>query len=182
MATEPSNLIAMGYVANSFGVQGWVKIKVDTEHPDSLEDYKQIYLKLKNGTVVSKKIEESFARENLFHAKLNGISDRDAALALKGSTVLVPRDEFPELEQDEFYWIDLIGLNVTNLEGEALGVVKDLLQTGASDLLVVQAPAAATENTDQAAVGPRLIPFIAKFIIAVDVANKQITVDWGLDY
>ena len=60
MATEPSNLIAMGYVANSFGVQGWVKIKVDTEHPDSLEDYKQIYLKLKNGTVVSKKIEESF--------------------------------------------------------------------------------------------------------------------------
>ena len=177
MLPKPSDLIAMGYIANSFGLQGWVKIKVDTEYTDSLDSYAQIYLQLKDGKLVSKKIEDSFARENIFHAKLDGINDRDAALALRGSTVMVPRNEFPELDQDEFYWVDLIGLNVVNLQGEELGLVKDLMQTGASDLLVVQAVKDQPATAEQ-----RLIPFIAQFIIDVDMAKKQIKVDWGLDY
>ena len=177
MVAKPSNLIGMGYVANSFGLQGWVKIKVDTECSDSLDSYKQIYLQLKDGTILSKKVEDSFARESIFHAKLNAINDRDAALALRGATVLVPRDEFPVLDSDEFYWVDLIGLKVVNLQGEELGMVKDLMQTGASDVLVVQAAKDQAVSAEQ-----RLIPFISQFIIAVDMAKKQISVDWGLDY
>jgi len=164
-------LIEMGYVAAPFGVQGWVKIKVATEHTDSLDDYSHIYLKLKNGDVVNKKIENSFVRDNLFHAKFEGINDRDAAFDLRGSVVAVSRDEFPESAENEFYWVDLIGLNVINLQGEPLGIVKNLMETGANDVLVVKVD----ENE-------RLIPFVAQYIIQVDIANKQITVDWGLDY
>ena len=104
----PNNLVDMGYVAGPFGIQGWVKIKVTTEYDDSLDDYKQIYLKLVNGDVVAKKIEKSFARDGVFHAKLSGVDDRDVAFSLKGALVAVDREHFPTLEENEFYWVDLI--------------------------------------------------------------------------
>lgn len=167
----PANLIDMGYIANAFGIQGWVKIKTATEYSDSLDEYTQVYLKLKDGTVLSKKIEKSFARDGVFHAKLAGIDDRDAAFALKGTIIAVDREEFPDLDDDEFYWVDLIGLNVINVQGESLGIVKDLMETGANDVLVVK-----LEQEE------RLIPFVAQYVVKVDMQNKQIIVDWGLDY
>ncbi len=168
---KPENLIPMGYIANAFGIQGWVKIKADTEYEDSLDDYESVSLKLRDGSWIRKKIEKSFVRDGIFHAKLEGINDRDAAFALKGATVAVAREEFPELDEDEFYWVDLIGLKVVNLEGESLGNVKNLMETGASDILVVN-----DGETE------RLIPFVERHVIKVDMTNKQITVDWGLDY
>lgn len=167
----PANLIDMGYIANAFGIQGWVKIKTATEYSDSLDEYAQVYLKLKDGTILSKKIEKSFARDGVFHAKFAGINDRDAAFALKGTIVAVDREEFPDLDEDEFYWVDLIGLNVINVQGESLGIVKDLMETGANDVLVVK-----LEQEE------RLIPFVAQYVVKVDMQNKQIIVDWGLDY
>lgn len=167
----PANLIDMGYVANAFGIQGWVKIKTATEYSDSLDEYTQVYLKLKDGTILSKKIEKSFARDGVFHAKLAGVDDRDAAFALKGTIVAVDREEFPDLDEDEFYWVDLIGLNVINVQGESLGIVKDLMETGANDVLVAK-----LEQEE------RLIPFVAQYVVKVDMQNKQIIVDWGLDY
>lgn len=169
--TIPANLIDMGYIANAFGIQGWVKIKVTTEYTDSLDDYENIYLRLPNKQVVKKEIENSFARDGVFHAKLLGVDNRDAAFALKGATVCVDRDDFPEPEDDEFYWVDLIGLSVINQQGENLGLVKDLMETGANDVLVVR-----DENVE------RLIPFVAQYIIDVNLEQKQIVVDWGLDY
>ena len=167
----PANLIDMGYIANAFGIQGWVKIKTATEYSDSLDEYARVYLKLKDGTILSKKIEKSFARDGVFHAKLAGVDDRDAAFALKGTIVAVDREEFPDLDEDEFYWVDLIGLNVINVQGESLGVVKDLMETGANDVLVAK-----LEQEE------RLIPFVAQYVVKVDMQNKQIIVDWGLDY
>lgn len=167
----PANLIDMGYIANAFGIQGWVKIKTATEYSDSLDEYTQVYLKLKDGTILSKKIEKSFARDGVFHAKLAGVDDRDAAFALKGTIVAVDREEFPDLDEDEFYWVDLIGLSVINVQGESLGIVKDLLETGANDVLVAK-----LEQEE------RLIPFVAQYVVKVDMQNKQIIVDWGLDY
>ena len=167
----PANLIDMGYIANAFGIQGWVKIKTATEYSDSLDGYTQVYLKLKDGTVLSKKIEKSFARDGVFHAKLAGVDNRDAAFALKGTIIAVDREEFPALDEDEFYWVDLIGLNVINVQGESLGIVKDLLETGANDVSVAK-----LEQEE------RLIPFVAQYVVKVDMQNKQIIVDWGLDY
>lgn len=169
--TMPSNLIEMGYIAAPFGINGWVKIKTTTEFTDSLDDYSVLYLRSPDGKVVEKEIEKSFVRDNLFHAKFTDTHDRDSAFALRGSVVCVDREEFPEAGEDEFYWVDLIGLNVSNCQNESLGVVKNLMETGANDVLVVR-----DGETE------RLIPFVAQYVINVNLADKQITVDWGLDY
>jgi 16S rRNA processing protein RimM len=167
----PNDLVEMGYIAAPFGIQGWVKIKVTTESVDSLDGYKVIYLKDQQGIISEQKIEKSFAKDNILNAKLANTSDRDAAFALRGSVVCVSRVDFPKPAEDEFYWIDLIGLNVINSQNESFGVVKNLMETGASDVLVV------SDGEVE-----RLIPFVAQFILDVSLEKQQITVDWGLDY
>jgi 16S rRNA processing protein RimM len=103
---------------------------------------------------------------------------RDAAEALKGAAVSIPRSEFPALPDNEFYWSDLIGLDVVNLQGEALGQVTDMMHNGAQSILrITPVPDAAVDKAPE-----RLIPFVDQFVKTVDQAGKKITVDWGLDY
>lgn len=108
-----------------------------------------------------------------------GVAGRDAAEALKGAVVQISRRHFPMLPDDEFYWLDLIGLEVENLQGERLGVVKDLMDNGAHPILRV----AALENQgSEKAQQEQLIPFVDQFVRTIDQQAKKITVDWGLDY
>jgi 16S rRNA processing protein RimM len=110
-----------------------------------------------------------------------GLQDRNDAEALKGARVYVSRSAFPTPEADEYYWVDLIGLDVVNKEGVALGKVVDLIDTGPQSVLrcVIEgggeglAPAESTE---------RLIPFVSAYIVSVSLADKRIVADWGLDY
>ncbi len=110
-------------------------------------------------------------------AQLMGIVDRNAAEALRGATVQIRRSHFPPLADGEFYWVDLIGLAVENLEGEALGTVADLMDNGAHPILRVSVPAADADKQKEL-----LIPFVEKFVWTVDLQERRITVDWGLDY
>jgi 16S rRNA processing protein RimM len=83
------------------------------------------------------------------------------------------------LADDEFYWVDLIGLSVENLQGEHLGLVRDLMDNGAHPILCVTAP----ENQSvEKSTREYLIPFVDHFIRTVDQKARKITVDWGLDY
>ena len=107
------------------------------------------------------------------------IADRDAAEALKGVRVFVSRASFPAPEADEFYWVDLIGLSVTNREGAPLGEVVGLIDTGPHCVLRVQPPAA-EERPPEA--GERLIPFVEAYVDSVDMPGRRILVDWGLDF
>ncbi len=166
----PDTVVPMGHIANAFGVQGWVKIKTSTETPDALGKYKEILL-LQNGIWSPYKLETFSAHDNIFNAKLANISDRDQAIALKGTVVGVWREQLPPPSQDEYYWVDLIGLNVVNLHQEALGSVKSLMETGGNSVLVVA-------NSDK----ERLIPFVKHYIVNVDFDNKEIIADWELDY
>jgi 16S rRNA processing protein RimM len=108
------------------------------------------------------------------------VSDRNAAEALKGASVFVSRSSFPTADSDEFYWVDLIGLNVENREGVLLGQVQDLIDTGPHCVLRVRRPdAAADAKPDEA---ERLIPFVSAYVDQVDLPGRRIVVDWGLDY
>jgi len=112
------------------------------------------------------------------------IADRDAAEAMKGVRIFVSRSTFPAPDADEFYWIDLIGLAVTNREGVALGDVIGLIDTGPHCVLRVK-PAttqAVGEAPAEPAADERLIPFVDAYIDGVDMPGRRITVDWGLDY
>jgi 16S rRNA processing protein RimM len=107
-------------------------------------------------------------------AHMAGFADRDQALAAKGTTVHVRRADFPKLPQDEFYWVDLIGLAVVNTEGEALGEVVGLIDNGAHSVMRIVPPAIVADE--------RLIPFVDAYVRGVDLEARRIVVDWGLDY
>lgn len=106
-----------------------------------------------------------------------GLGDRNDAEALKGARVFVSRSAFPTPEPDEYYWIDLIGLNVVNRQGEFLGQVADLMATGPHSVLRCVVPAAEGQDAVE-----RLIPFVSAYIDSVSLADKRIVADWGLDY
>jgi 16S rRNA processing protein RimM len=112
------------------------------------------------------------------------IPDRDAAEAMKGVRVFVSRATFPAPDDDEFYWIDLIGLSVSNREGVALCDVIGLIDTGPHCVLRVKPGAAdpAGDAPAEPAADERLIPFVEAYVDSVDIAGRRIVVDWGLDY
>ena len=122
------------------------------------------------------KIKEAKDHSDSVVATSLDIADRNAAEALRGARVFVPRSSFPTAAQDEYYWVDLIGLDVFNREGEAMGQVKELLSTGPQTVLVL------TYTDTQAKETERMIPFVAAFIDAVDLPGRRITVDWQADY
>lgn len=159
----------MGRVTGPFGVLGWVKIHPYTETSGSLTHYATWWLGRDepNG---ERAVTEAKVHGTDVLAKLEGVDDRDAAAALKGWLVAVPRAELPRPKKDEYYWTDLIGLSVVNTEGAEFGTVKELLETGANDVLVVQGER------------ERLIPFIRQVILDVDLKGRAIKVEWGADY
>ena len=176
----PDDLTQVGYVSGAFGVTGSIRVTPFSSDADALLSVKTWWLdkpSLQSVTVRTAKLHGGDVV-----AQLVGTLGRDASEALKGAAVFIPRSQFPQLPADEFYWSDLIGLDVINLQGEALGQVNDLMHNGAQSILrITPVPDAASDAVTGNA-PERLIPFVDRFVIHVDQASKKITVDWGLDY
>jgi 16S rRNA processing protein RimM len=164
-------MVIMGRVAGAQGIQGWIKVQPYTAEPDSLLDYRSWWLgDEKQGWRELDVLKSSLHGRGLI-AQLMGCHDRNTAEKYKGLLIAIPRSRLPEPAEDEYYWADLIGLEVRNLGDERLGVVDSLQDTGANQVLCV-----AGEK------GEILIPFIASAIKQVDLADKVIRVDWQADY
>lgn len=162
--------VAMGHIKGALGVKGWVKVGVSTEYADGLLAYPQWRL-TKNGQSRVVTIAEGKVSGDELQVQFEGVHDRDAATLLRGYVVEVDRADFAELEDDEYYWADLVGLTVYNQDKICLGTVNTLRETGAHDILVVDGE-----------YGRKLIPFVATYIYRVSLPEKQIEVDWGTDY
>lgn len=160
----------MGRIAAPYAVRGWVKIQTFTEYLDSLLDYPVWHLG-KGGKWRAYEVIEAKVHSNHLIAQLEGVNDRNAAEALQGYEIAVPRAELPPAEEDEYYWDDIIGLEVVNLAGESLGKVAGLLESGAHDILRVVAGEL-----------ERLIPFTDPIVREVDTETGRIVVDWGKDW
>lgn len=170
MISNAENWVPMGYIKGAVGIRGWVKVKADTEYSDSLLAYSQWQLR-KDREILKVTLEAGKLVSGELQVKFASVHDRDAAALLRGYTIEIARAEFDSTEEDEYYWADLVGMRVINREGETLGIVANLMETGAHDVLVVRGEA-----------GEKLIPFVEQFVDAVDEQQKIITVDWGLDY
>lgn len=176
----PDDLVQVGFVAGAYGIVGGVRVRPFSTEADAL-------LKVKSWWLDKPALREVGARNAKLHGgdvvvRLEGVADRDLAEALKGAGVFIPQSQFPALDgEDEFYWSELIGLEVQNLQGEHLGRVTDMMSNGPQSILRVTPVAAADANPEVEA-QERLIPFVDAYIIKVDKDAKQITVDWGLDY
>lgn len=167
----------VGYVSGAYGLNGWVRIKPYSAEADALLHVKTWWLDRPDFHDVEMMQAKTHSGDVV--ASLMGVADRNAAEALKGTAVQIRRSSFPPLANDEFYWVDLIGLAVENLQGQHLGVVADMMDNGAHPILRVQPPQVAESEQKPQEI---LIPFVGRFVTAVDQKEKKITVDWGLDY
>jgi len=159
----------MGRILAPFGVKGWVKVQPNTAATRNLLAY-QTWWVGREGDWREIAVAEARVQGRAVVARLESCDDRDAAAALRGKSVAVPRAALPRAQSGEYYWADLIGLAVVNGDAQAFGRITGVLQTGANDVLVV------------AGERERLIPFIAEVIREVDVAAGVVRVDWGADY
>jgi 16S rRNA processing protein RimM len=115
-------------------------------------------------------VEQTKLHSGALLAKLQGIDDRTQAEAVKGATVALPHSVLPALEPGRFYWADLVGLEVVNEAGIALGRVRALFSNGAHDVMELEGKPA------------RLLPWIPSVITHVDLAHGRIEVQWGADW
>lgn len=171
--TRPASqrMILLGKVHGAFGVRGELKLESFTEPKSTILHYQPWILRDARG--VEREIADARGRETIkgLVATFPDISDRDAAEALRGNEVWVPRSVLPPPKPGEYYWIDLEGLRVVNLDGADFGTVSHLFSTGANDVLVAHGER------------ERMIPFLEPdYIQSVDFDAGVITVDWDVDF
>lgn len=160
----------MGRVSGVYGVRGWLRVRSDCEPMEQLLEYSPWQMKTATGWR-SLALEGGKIHGRGLLVKLAGTDDREQARDLVGSDIAVDRSQLPALAADEYYWNDLIGLGVVTRDGEQLGRVSGLMQTGTNDVLVV--------SGDR----ERLIPFIREqVVLAVDAQARRIEVDWDPDF
>jgi len=168
--SPPDDLVIMGRVAAPYAVRGWVKVQPFTELLDNLLDY-PVWRLGKAGEWREYEVLEAKVHGQFLLVQLDGVNDRSASEALQGHDIAVVRSELPPAEEGEYYWDDLVGLEVVNLAGESLGKVAELLESGAHDIMKVVA------GEQQ-----RLIPFTAPIVREVETEAGRIVVDWGVDW
>jgi 16S rRNA processing protein RimM len=191
----PDDAVEIGRVAGAWGLKGWIKVQPFAADPQALFSSRRWFIKPPVEGAVKRPVAAAIANAanaaafptllKITEAKNHGdvvvalakeVVDRDHAEALRGARVFVARSSFPTPDADEFYWIDLIGLDVVNREGERLGTVAGLIDTGPHSVLRV-APTPGAAETEE-----RLIPFVGAYVDDVSLADRRITVDWGLDF
>jgi 16S rRNA processing protein RimM len=165
----------MGRVLAPYGVKGWLKIRTFSEAVDGLLSHSRWLLsRSEEGPWRDGRLLEGRAHGSVLVARIEGVDDRTRAEACAGLYVAIPRTELPAAGAGEFYWADLIGLEVTNEQGVALGTVSELISTGVHAVLKVQFGVRGE--------GERLIPFVDAYVRDVDLSARRIRVDWQPDY
>jgi 16S rRNA processing protein RimM len=177
----PSDAIEVGKVADAWGVQGFIKVFPYSNDPQALLASRRWYVAPADTPPKSFtaqgliRLKEVKRHGSFIVAKIHGVDDRDIAASYKGARLFLPRTSFPTPNADEYYWVDLVGLSVVNLQDEVLGQVTDLMANGPQSVLVIQ------DHTGTPPV-ERLIPFVAVFVLDVNLTDKVIRVDWQADY
>lgn len=176
MEFKQQELITMGRIGRLYGIKGWVKLISYTNPQDNILDFRHLLARIGN----------QWQPIEMDHCKIHGkgliahfvgFDDPDDVKNLTGVELAVRVDELPELGAEDFYWHELIGMRVVTESGQYLGMVSKLLETGANDVLVVQAVEGSVDGRE------RLIPYLFERVIKrVSREERCITVDWDADY
>ncbi len=206
MSKQFEKLQVLGKVTGFYGVKGWVKLYSYTDPRESIVQYSALKIKLKrqdkkqhnkstppliiahDGNLSGRnreqwqdiKLDSGKAHGKGVVAHFSGYDTREAAAILIGAEVAVYRSDFKATVKDEYYWADLVGLDVVNLEGIALGRVSRLMETAANDVLVIKS---AQHESDANSIDEILIPFaMPHYVKRVDLQAGIIEVDWPSDW
>lgn len=169
MAASERRRVVLGSIGGPYGTRGWVKIQSATEPPGNILRYSPWQVG-RDGRWSRVGVAEGRLQGRGVIARLDGCHDRGDASGYGGCEIAVERSQLPEVEEDEYYWADLVGLRVVTTEGVDLGEVGRMMETGANDVMVIQGDV------------ERLIPFLLGTVVrSVEVAEGTIVVDWHPD-
>jgi len=158
--------VVLGYISGLYGVKGWVKIFSYTQPKENILSYSPWHLKQQNV-----EIEDGRIHGKGIIAKLIGFDDRESAAKLLNQNIAVARKCLADLQSDEYYWVDLIGLHVINQDGSHLGRVDQLFATGANDVVVVK------DGQKE-----HLLPFLKWVVLEIDLDARIMRVDWDTEF
>jgi len=162
--------IKIGKVSGVFGVKGWIKVFSFTDDRENILGFSPWLLRKGEDSRLIKVI-DGLLQGKAVIARLDGINDRDQAAGLMGWDIFISPEQLPKAAEGEYYWSELIGLNVETIEGVSLGVVDSLLETGANDVVIVRGER------------ERGIPFLqGQTIINIDLENGKMIVDWDPEF
>ena len=167
--SRPDGLVLFGRISGLFGVQGWVKVFSHARPREAIIGYSPWLVKI-GGDWREIAVEEGRAQGKGVVARLAGYADRDQASALVGADIAVRLAQLPPLKKGEYYWAQLVGLEVVNLAGEKFGKLSHLFDSGANDVMVVR------DGRE------RWLPATAQVIREVDLEAGLIRVDWDADF
>lgn len=163
--------IVVGRFGSPYGVKGWVKVISFTDPPAKILGYEP-WVIVKSGISQSVSPVQGRMQGGNVVVQLDGCNDRDEAKTYTNIDILIEREQLPDLPNDEFYWVDLVGLTVFNTTNEMLGKVDHLFATGSNDVLVTKDESGKTHN----------IPYLDHVIMEVDLKGGRIIVDWDLTW
>ena len=167
----------VGKLSGLFGVKGWVKIFSNTQPKENILNYSPWFLK-RNGQWQEFKLLSGKIHGKGVIAQLSGCTDRDIAAELIGSEIAIKHEQLAKPASGEYYWNDLIGLLVKNLDDIELGKITSLLETGANDVIVVHG-----DEDTKGKKRERLIPFITEEVVhEVNLEQGFMTVDWDSEF
>ncbi|WP_428355211.1 ribosome maturation factor RimM [Methyloprofundus sp.] len=163
-------LVSVGKVSGIFGVRGWIKVYSYTETRENILTYSPWTL-IRGQESKEVQVIDGRRHGKTVVARLEGLDDRDEAAALNGWEIYIHADQLPKARRGEYYWADLVGLQVKSVEGVDFGTVEQMLETGANDVVVVSGER------------ERLIPFLqGQTIINIDLLAGEMLVDWDADF
>jgi 16S rRNA processing protein RimM len=167
-----TDIVVLGRLADPYGIQGWLRLYPFGDDPLTWAEMPVWWIAREGEPWRECKLKSLKVHGDGVVVLLDGIADRTAAEGMKGVLVGAPRDALPKTDEGEFYWGDLVGMEVLNSVGERLGKVAGLIETGANDVLRV----VGDEGTE------RLLPFVSAVVLAVEKDARVIRVEWGSDW
>ncbi len=175
--SQSEDYILLGKISGVHGIKGWVKVFSYTSPRLKITEYSQWYLKSKKDqSWVSTKLIEGKEQGKNIIARLDNIKYRDEAEALIGTEISIHKDQLEVLAENEYFWRDLIGLSVETIEGEKLGKIDWLFDTGSNDVIVIK-------ETEGVEVKEHLLPFVFDDVIkSVDLETSLMIVDWDPEF
>lgn len=165
-----SDWVVVGRFGRVHGIQGYISVISFTEPRDNLLDYRHWHIDKKNQWQPIT-IQQPLCQAKAILVRVDGYADRETVAQLTNCDIAVPRDELPALAPNEYYWHELIGMQVIDTAQKTLGTVSEIMATGSNDVLVV--------------VGDKrhLIPYLLDTVVLnIDDVKQQITVDWDPDF
>ena len=163
-------IIVMGKVSAPFGVNGWIKVYSFTEKLESFLIYKKLFISKDQKNWLEIEVKDIKLHGKTIIANFSEILDRTQAEFYKDYLIGVPKNCLPPLKENQYYWSDLIGCKVVNLQNIPFGLVDSFIETGANDVMVVK------DDKE------RLIPYSRETVLEVDTINSKIIVDWDENF